>query len=259
MIDLTNKNNQIELNSERLKEEYERYFEIRSRIGIITIIYSIFAVSSVQLIQFAIKYKSVGSIYNISLISFIIIFILSLFNSILLLIPKAIAYKNTPKYFYNDLLEAYEKNNQIPSGQEKYYVQESYNKELEKIIDLNFALNNKKSNYHYWAFTFALCALIPYIICSGIKITKIPNNIQEVKLTNSCFEQNEKLITKNKKELIMFKKEETTPPPPNEPKVNPDLVIETKPVMIKENKHIPETPQKPHIDSPKTDVKTRDN
>lgn len=257
MLDFTKKETQIDLNSQRLKEEYDRYFEIKSRIGIISIIYSIFAVFSVQLIQFLITYNNPGILYKIFLSLYLTSFTISVIFSILLLIPKAIAYKNTPKHFYEYLFNEYKNSSKIPNGSEQYYIRESYNLELEEVIKRNFKLNNKKSRFHYWAFTLALFALIPYFICVGIKITKIPNNIQDVKLTNECFNSNNSTISKNntKEEKAMFQEKEETnqsdqsQKPTEEPKVDPDLVIRTEPVMIKEHK---ETPEKPKLDSTKT-------
>jgi len=263
LLDFTQKETQIEFNSKRLKEEYDRYFEIKSRIGIISIIYSIFAMFSVQLIQFMLTHVKTNYVYNVSLFIYLALFIISLLFSILLLIPKAIAYKNKPVYYYKTLMQHYIDNPDIPNGHEKFYVRESYNEELERIIELNFKLNNQKSKFHYWAFTLALIALIPYFLCVGIKVTKSPNDIKDVKLINECFNINEKVELKNKvkEDNIMFKEEENNQSeqestPNEEPKINPDLVIHPNPVMVKENKQTPETREKVLTETAKPEKNT---
>jgi hypothetical protein len=246
MLDFTNKNTQVELNQNRLKEESERYYEIKSRIGILSIFYSIFAAYSVQLMKFAITNESLSWIYSLFFIVFLFLFSFSIFFAIRLLIPKKVAFKEVPKKFYKELYEEYLNDSRIPNEQVKYYIRESYLNQLEKAVDSNYKLNNRKSKFHYYAFTFALLAIIPYLTCIGIKTTKEPVDIQKVELTNKYFKI-DSLINFKFKEIIMPENAESNQEQAaqtnEEPTINPDLVIQREPEMIKENKNVPETKQ----------------
>lgn len=246
MLDFTNKNTQVELNQNRLKEESERYYEIKSRIGILSIFYSVFAAYTVQLMKFAITNESLSWVYSIFLILFLLLFCLSVIFAIRLLIPKEVAFKEVPKIFYKDLHEEYSNDSRIQAAHVKYYIRESYLNQLEKAVDSNYKLNNRKSKFHYYAFTFALLAIIPYLTCIGIKTTKDPIDVQKVELTNKYFNI-DSLINLKLKEIIMPENEENNQGQAaqtnEEPTINPDLVIQREPEMIKENKDIPETKQ----------------
>jgi len=246
MLDFTDKNTQVKLNQNRLKEESERYYEIKSRIGILSIFYSIFAAYTVQLIKFAVTSENLTWLYYSVLVLFVLLFCLSVIFAIRLLIPKEVAFKEVPKIFYGKLQKDYSENPSIPKEHIKYYIRESYLHQIENAVDSNYKLNNRKSKFHYYAFTFALLAAIPYLTCVGIKTTKDPVDIQKVELTNKYFNI-DSLINLKIKEVIMPENEENNQEQAaqtnEEPTVNPDLVIQREPEMIKENKDIPETKQ----------------
>jgi hypothetical protein len=241
MIDFTDKNKQIELNIERLKEESERYLEIKSRIGMISIFYTFFAAYTIQLIKYALCSNKLGIFYIITLFLFLGLFASSVIFSILLLLPKEIAHKELPKIFYKDVYSNYKNNKNIKESDIKYYIRETYKEQIEKAVEHNYKLNNKKSKYHYYAFTLALSAIIPYLLCVGIKITKSPDDIQKIEITNSSFEIKNDTLLLNRKDNKMPTNEETNQQATNsEPVIDPSQVIHRDPEMIKENKEIPE-------------------
>jgi len=231
VFNLLDKNKQIELNECRLKEEYDRYFEIRSRIGILSLFYSIFAAYTIQLVRFVF----LGESHNLLLIALFLIYIiflgLSLFNVICLLIPKEIAFKNLPKYFYGELLDEYKKK-KMNKDHLKFYVRETYQDQLETAVERNFNLNNKKSKQHYYAFTFALIALIPYFICVGLEVFNSPNDVVKVEIVNN--DLGEKIMCENQDNQSETGNANGESSP--EPTIDPEQVIHTEPVMIKENK-----------------------
>ncbi len=251
MIDFTDKNVQVELNQDRLKEEYERYHELRSRIGILSIFYSIFAAYSVQLIKFALSNANANWGYIIVLFFFLLLFGISVFFAILLLIPKKVAFKETPRIFYHDVYNNYKNKSNIPEEHIKYYIRETYLKQIEKALENNYRQNNKISKFHYYAFTFALLAIIPYLVCVGIKLTKDPEEIQKVELINSVFKRESDPILKfNKKEVIMQENEESNQQGQEnntnqEPDIDPDNVIRREPELIKENEEFPDPSENP--------------
>jgi hypothetical protein len=251
MIDFTDKDQQIELNEKRLSEEYERYREIKSRIGILLVIYTIFSAYSLQLIKLFMTTDGIVLLYSLSLVLFIFFFVISIICAILLSVPSGIAYKELPKVFYDEVFKEYSNNDRIEKEAIKYYIRETYAKQTEDSVEHVYKLNNKKSKYHYYAYIFALIALIPYIVCVGFTLFVDTNGIQKVQLTNSYFDLNEK-------EFKMADKEDSQPQEkltvntevkpslaiqgntPKDTVINPELVIVRQPVIIKENKSTPE-------------------
>lgn len=221
---------QIKVNNERLQEEYLRYNEIRSRIGFTAIFYSIYAAYSIQLIKYGIDSKHFDEWYFYVLLAiFLFCFVYSLINTIRLLLPKEVAYKDLPKVYYKEIKEEY-KNKGIQIDHIKYYLRETYLGQIEKSVSTNFKLNNKKSYFHYLAFKYALIALLPYIICVGIIITNEPDDIVKVE------------IVSNLKSSSMCEKEnDNQSTSSEEPVVDANQVIQRDPVLIKENKSEPTT------------------
>jgi hypothetical protein len=237
LLDFTDKNTQVELNQDRLKEEYQRYHEIKSRIGIISIFYSVFAAYTVQLIKYAVTSEEIGWVYYSSLILFLLLFGISIFFAVRLLIPKEVAFKETPETFYKETFRQYSNNPNIQSGHVKYYIRETYLEQVEKAVDRNFKLNNRKSMFHYYAFTLALLAILPYLTCVGIKITKDPDDIQKIEITNEKLKiQIDSIINSKTKEVIMPEEESTSQeqstPSNEEPTIDPSQVVHREPQMI---------------------------
>lgn len=189
-LNFTEQESQIALNEKRLEYEYNRYQNIQSKIGYLSIIYSIMAIYVIQLIQFSYDKNNSNKItYAIAGVIFIVLIIFSIVNAISLLIPKEIAYIRLPKEFYNTILSEY-KNNGISEDELDAYIKATYIDELEKSVKTNFELTNAKSSFYSKAFQYGLLSLIPYIICLGIYITDYHN-------------ENEVLI-KNYKEILKY-------------------------------------------------------
>lgn len=180
-MDLLDKDIQIELNQKCLEDEVNRYIEIRSRIGYITIFYTIFAAYFIQLFQFALNEKFSNIIFDALLLIFIILIGLSIYHSIKLLLPVTKAFKSLPKYFYEDIKNLYIQKG-IAVNHLNPYIKETYRIQLEKAVEINFTTNNKKSKNNFYAFIFCICALIPYVICVGIKLSNDHEDIQKAQI-----------------------------------------------------------------------------
>ena len=180
-MNFLDKDFQIELNQKRLEVEVNRYVEIRSRIGYITIFYTIFAVYLIQLFQFALNEKFLNIIFDALLFIFIILIGFSIYHSIKLLLPVTKAFQSLPKYFYEDIKKIYIQKG-IAANLINQYINETYRIQLEKAIEINFTTNNKKSKNNFYAFIFCICALIPYVICVGIKLSNEHEEIQKVQI-----------------------------------------------------------------------------
>lgn len=222
---------QITLNETRLKDEMERYNEIRSRIGYISIVYTLFAAFSYQLISYSIDLEFLGLIYKLSLWIFLLSFCISIVFSIRLLIPVEIAHKDLPEAFYKNYKEEYLQDG-IVEDEIDVYLKHTYRDQLEKAVKHNFELNNRKSKFHYNSFLAALVALIPYVICIGLYVSNKTEDTTKVELTNEIFsDMSKKKVDSGDSSSAENK---ASNPPPQ--KVDTSKVIIAPPVYIKENK-----------------------
>jgi len=181
--DFDNIDFQIEQNENRLARERERYSDYRNRITIISIFYTIYAGFTFQLLKFAfIDNFFLKWYFGIPFSVYLILFLLSVYNTFRLLIPKKIAHSDLPNFFYDRVKKMYENQNNVPQTQIKYYIRETYKKQLEKSVSLTFNLCNKQSRFNYWSLVFALSALIPYMICVGVKLTKAPEDVTKIEI-----------------------------------------------------------------------------
>ncbi len=214
-MNFENKDCQIQWNENRLKDEVERAAEINSRINFISIIYTVFAVFSVSLFKFLIenKYDS-NYIYSMLFLVFVILFGLSIANTIRLQIPKEVAFVEEPRIFYNDLKLDYISRG-IPVNDINRYLEETYLLQLEHSLNKTIAKINKKSRFNFSATRFALLAIIPYSICVGLMLVNEKEQIQKIKIINI-------------KDMI---KNSTFP----KTIIDPAKVIIREPIMIKEN------------------------
>jgi len=176
---------QIELNELRLKRENERYGDYKNKITIITLLYTVYVAYISQLIIFGFTNHYFCTWYYIlPFCLFTLFFALSIINTILLLLPKKIAHTDLPSTFYMIVKDMY-LNKKVKKDLVKYYIRETYKKQLENAVELNFNLCNKKSKLHYWSYVFALSALLPYMTCIGVKLSVEPENITKVEIINN--------------------------------------------------------------------------
>lgn len=227
-----NKEFQVLVNLERLKEENSRYHEIKSRIGIIVVFYTIFSAYTVQLFKYGLDKNNFGKTYfYVFGFLFLACFIVSIINSIKLLLPQEVAHKDLPKIFYNDMKDQYLENGINPE-EVQYYIRETYLNQIEVAVEENFSLNNKKSSNHYYSFLFVLIALIPYIVCVGIVLTS-PNN-EKIYKVNIVTHQNMDTENTNNSDNNNDNNDSSS-----EPVIDTSQVIQREPVRIKESKDAP--------------------
>jgi len=233
-VDFNEIEDQIELNKDRLKDESERYNEIRSRIGFISIVYTLFAAYGFQLILYSIRGQGINAVYFIALFAFIGLVIFSVVNAVRLLIPIKIAHRDLPSYFYNDIKNEYLESG-IPEEDSDAYIKHTYKLQLEVAVKTNFDINNRKSKFHFYAFVTALFAIIPYLICIGMYIYSEKEKTVKVELVNKIFED----MSKQEKDSTSSQQAKTT--------IDTSKVIVKKPIMIRENQN-KEQGQKPNKD-----------
>ena len=228
---------QIELNESRLNRERERYADYRNRITIISLFYTVYAAFTIQLFKFGFIDGYIWQwFFGIPFLLFILSFLLSVYFTIRLLIPKKLANMDLPTLFYNRVRKMYVDQGDIPENDIKYYLRATYKDQLEQSVEKTFKLCNKQSKFHYWSLVFALCALIPYMTCVGVKLTKGPEDITKVEIVKP---QKDSDMAEN--ENPQANSGENKKPSSEEPKVDPAKVIKIPPQMIKEGYEIPDS------------------
>ena len=218
-MDFGDKKQQIKWNEVRLRDENERSAEIIGRINFISIVYTVFAVFSISLFKFLIEEnQGFFSFYTFVFISFVVLFSISLVNTIRLLTPVYTAFIEEPKVFYTTLREEYLSQG-IEEREVNMYLMESYLIQLQDCLSHNIQKNNRKAKFNLLAIQYALFALIPYSICAGIMLTNEKQQVQKIEIIKSNFMSNS-----NEK-----------------PKVDPAKVIARPPVMVKQNAELPKS------------------
>jgi hypothetical protein len=160
---------QIELNEKNLETYQELYEKALSKISFISIIYSLLALYSAQIAQYAIESKLQSFIFSLSLIVYLVVVIISIVYTVKFLLPIEISHLHCPQYFYRDIKEQYEKQGKGKNPETlNKYIQSTYLNEIEKAVNNNFEAFKAKRRLFYFAFNFALAALIPYVFCLGV-------------------------------------------------------------------------------------------
>jgi uncharacterized membrane protein (DUF485 family) len=223
-MDFNSIDDQIKFNEDRLKNESERYNEIKSRIGFISILYTLFAAFGFQIISYSLKENDIGWTYLASLFSFLISTGVSIIYAIRLLIPVDIAHCDLPQYFYGDLKNQYLEDG-IEEGDVNEYIKHTYKNQLEVAIKSNFEVNNKKSKFHYYSFLSALIAILPYLLCIGIYVSNVKESPVKVELVNKIFDTMDDKKNSDSGSTAKPSKQ-----------VDTAKVIIKAPIMIRENK-----------------------
>lgn len=211
---------QIIINKERLQDEYQREKELRSRLGIVVIFYSIFSAYLIQLIKYLFeKHISDSWYFLIFFICYLFLFFISIINTYKYLLPKARAHIHLPEFYYKDVRQQYV-DKKVDRDIIKNYLRKGYLEEIEKSLKINFKLNNEKSECISKSFNFALLALIPYVLCIGVRLNEGKDKIIKVKIIN------------NIKSINMSETNDDQP-------IDPNVYITIDPIMVKGGAELP--------------------
>ena len=134
----------IELNEKRVEQYTSAYQKVLERFTNIVLIYSAIAVFLIPLLQDLIffSYRNIWMI--ISFIVFIILFGISIFHLIRLIIPVKVAYLESPQKYYTQLRHQYEQTITNTNEIDKL-LKASYIDELETAIINNEKVFRRKS------------------------------------------------------------------------------------------------------------------
>ncbi len=173
----------IDINEKRLEQYNSGYQSVLGRFTNIILLYSPITVFLIGLIQDIIFVPKLNWLIATSFTFFVVLFSISIFFLIKLIMPVEIAYLVSPRKYYTDLRLEYEKQNGDNQEVDKL-IKASYIDELETAIATNERVFRRKSSFYYNALTFVLLAAVPYLICIGYHVINNKEQIQKVEIVN---------------------------------------------------------------------------
>jgi hypothetical protein len=227
----------IEINEKRLEQYTSAYQKVLERLTNIILVYSGVAIFLIPIIQ-DISEREAKNWMIVAFICFCLLFAISLFFTIRLIIPIEVAYLEIPKRYYETYRIQYEQTHHnrtiIPN-----LLKASYIDELENALSTNDRVFRRKSSFYYNALMFGLLSVIPYLICLGYDISKKDDKIEKVNIVNPeingilhKIDSMSKSTSKNSNTTSSSSKTGTTTQLPG---VNSSQVIASQPKLIKEN------------------------
>jgi hypothetical protein len=176
---------QMELNEKYLDKYHSLFEQTMGKISLISLVYSIIAVYTVQFAPLVFSSK-LNLFFSICFIFLILLVILSLTYTVKFMLPISVSHMHSPAYFYKQIKSEYQTKKKITDKKIlNQYIQATYLQEIEHAVKNNFQAFNTKRNLFYKAFTFGLMAFIPYLICLSIYLgQKKESAITKVEIVN---------------------------------------------------------------------------
>jgi hypothetical protein len=226
-MNLLDINTKIEANLKQIEFYHSLYQKLQNKFSFLVIIYTFICFYIIEIIKYPFKsdFQLYDLIYILVLCAFLFAFYLSLKETYELIKPIEVAYVNQPKHFYIKTLENYKL--KLKTEDEDIlneYLKVSYLNEMEQVLENNINVYQNKNSSFYKAFKKIFWALILYVILSSFVLIQKKEN-------------NNKIEIENYKEILTYIKENKMADEKkiDKPKVDPKMVIETKPVMVKES------------------------
>lgn len=221
----------IEINEKRLEQYSNAYQKNIDKFTNILVIYSAFAIFLIPIIQslFFTETKCLW-LHHVSFYIFISLFSISLTNTVRLLIPVEVAYLQEPKLYYEEYRIGYEEENR-ERNEVDALIKASHINELEEAVSVNNEIFKRKGLFYYRAFTFAILASVPYLLCIGFQIAIKDDKVQKVKIMNKFSTFNETPHMAKDSNKTRQSNSTTT----KLPGVDNSQVRPSKPQLIKEN------------------------
>jgi hypothetical protein len=174
----------IEINEKRIEQYISAYQKVLERLTNIILIYSAITIFLNSIIKIVFLNKDCPLFLYPCFGVFVLLFTVSLYYTVRLIIPVEIYNLTMPRKYYEDFRLVYEEIIHNQAEVEKL-LKASYIDELEKILGNYQQVFRRKSSFYYNALMFALLSAIPYIICVGFHIAKKEENIQKVEIVNT--------------------------------------------------------------------------
>jgi len=171
----------IEMNEQRLEQVGNDYQKVTERFTNLVLIYSVITIFLLPIIEDIFLLRAGNWFFVVCFICFAMLFVVSVYYTVRLMLPVGTAELDPPQTFYMDKMMEYE----------RYYDDEakidallkaSYIWELQDALRVNQTIYSRKKGFYYRAFSLALLALVPYIICIGFHIAKGENATEDIPL-----------------------------------------------------------------------------
>lgn len=175
----------IEINERRLEQYAAGRDKVFERLTNIFVIYSAIAIFLVPIVRMILYSGPKPWWLNVCFVLFAVLFAVSIYYSIRLMMPANTALLNEPKIIYNNCRMAYEAVLNDTMSIENL-LKGSYIEELEKCVNANLAVYNRIATWYYKALIFVLLSAAPYLVCLGSHISnqEIENEQKWVKVKN---------------------------------------------------------------------------
>ncbi len=230
----------IEINEKRLEQYSNAYQKNIDKFTNILVIYSAFTIFLIPTIQ-SLFFTNTKChwLHWASFSLFVILFLISLYFTVRLLIPVEVAYLQEPKIYYETYLIGYK--NDMPATADDEIdklVKASYINELEQAVHSNNEIFKRKGLFYYRAFTLAMLASVPYLLCIGFQLSIKEEKVQKVEIINnlSIFSKNQQMSNSTDQTKQGSNTSSSTSGTTTKlPGVDNTLVRPSKPQMVKEN------------------------
>lgn len=174
----------IELNEKRLEQCNNAHEKYLGRFTILLVLYSAFTIFLVPIIEgLYFSGESLHWIYHSSFYLFVALVGYSLIYTIKLLIPTDFRHLLEPKEYYEVHRSKYE--HEIKDEREiDAFLKAAYIHELQVAVNTNRMNLVRKTRFYRRAFTLAVSAVIPYLICVGYQVCIKKDDVHKVEIIN---------------------------------------------------------------------------
>lgn len=166
----------IEMNERRVSEYHAAFLKVTDQFTVLIIIYSAIGIFLAPVVVQLLTAHAFLSAYCVSFLLFSILFLVSIFYTVRLILPADIFNLRPPVIYYLEYRLRYEKSQHLKQENRGTRIDDllkkSYIDELEDTLrNLLDAFVNKRFFYGN-ALRFALFSVPPYLFCLGILISE---------------------------------------------------------------------------------------
>ncbi|SEA87922.1 hypothetical protein [Pedobacter hartonius] len=175
----------IDLNTKRAEEYSSAYQRVQEQLTNIIIIYSGISIYFIPVIQDNLRQEVKNIWLYVAFGLLILVFTMSSFYTIKLILPVKAPNLDFPAKFYNNIRNIYETANpELDHDEIDSMIKTSYVSELERAVEENYAIFHRKRSFYHNALTLGLVSLIPYLICTAFHLTKDDYKIKKIEIVN---------------------------------------------------------------------------
>jgi hypothetical protein len=166
----------IEINEQRLEQYTSASEKVMERLTNIIVIYSAMSIFLVPIVRMVFWSGRGHWVLNISFGLFAMLFCISVFFAVRLIIPRRSVLLQIPAQIYKECRIKYEKTQNNRSAIEGL-LKTLYVAELENALSI--ASNNCTQKFRFYksALISALISALPYLVCLGYYVTKIKDYV----------------------------------------------------------------------------------